>query len=71
MGRKHTWNDMCADCHSTHLQKNYDLATDSYETKWSDINVSCEACHGPGSNHVSMGAIAQERPYKEGNAATA
>jgi predicted CXXCH cytochrome family protein len=42
---------MCADCHSTNLQKNYDAATDAYQTTWTDINVSCEACHGPGSEH--------------------
>jgi Tfp pilus assembly protein PilF len=52
-GRNQTWNYMCADCHSTNLRKNYDLAKDSYATTWSDINVSCESCHGPGSNHVA------------------
>jgi len=51
--RNLTWNYMCADCHSTNLRKNYDLAKDSYATTWSEINVSCEACHGPGSSHVA------------------
>jgi tetratricopeptide (TPR) repeat protein len=51
-GPNQNWNFMCAECHSTNLQKNYDLKTDSFNTKWSEINVSCEACHGPGSNHV-------------------
>src|SRR5262249_41848108 len=51
-GRNQTWNYMCAECHSTNLRKNYDLAKNSYATTWSDINVSCESCHGPGSNHV-------------------
>jgi Flp pilus assembly protein TadD len=51
-GRNQTWNYMCAECHSTNLRKNYDLANDSYVTTWSEINVSCESCHGPGSNHV-------------------
>ena len=46
------WNGMCAECHSTHLQKNYDVKTDTYQTTWSDIDVGCEACHGPGSRHV-------------------
>ena len=46
------WNGMCAECHSTNLKKNYDLKTDTYQTTWSDINVGCEACHGPGSRHV-------------------
>jgi predicted CXXCH cytochrome family protein len=46
-----TWNYQCADCHSTNLRKNYDLQTRSYSTTYSEINVACEACHGPGSNH--------------------
>lgn len=48
------WNYMCAECHSTNLQKNYDLATDTYHTTWSEIDVSCETCHGPGSLHVRL-----------------
>ncbi|GMQ95917.1 MAG: tetratricopeptide repeat protein [Gammaproteobacteria bacterium] len=47
------WNYMCADCHSTNLRRNFDRENDRYETKWSEIDVSCEACHGPGSNHVA------------------
>ncbi len=47
------WNYMCADCHSTDLKKNYQAETDSYQTTFKDINVSCEACHGPGSSHRS------------------
>nr|WP_319392496.1 tetratricopeptide repeat protein [uncultured Desulfobacter sp.] len=47
------WNGMCAECHSTHLRKGYDLTTDTFNTTWSEIDVSCEACHGPGSHHVA------------------
>ena len=52
-GRDQTWNYQCADCHSTDLKKNYDLAANTYATSWSDVDVSCEACHGPGSRHVA------------------
>ena len=45
------WNGMCAECHSTNLQKNYDPVTKTYNTTYSEIDVSCEACHGPGSKH--------------------
>ncbi|MCP4430369.1 MAG: tetratricopeptide repeat protein [Gammaproteobacteria bacterium] len=48
------WNSRCAQCHSTNLQKNYSAKTNSYNTQWSDANVSCEACHGPGSKHVDL-----------------
>ncbi len=63
-GRNQTWNYMCADCHSTNLRKNYDLAKDSYATTWSDINVSCETCHGPGSNHVAWAQARKKGPYQ-------
>jgi predicted CXXCH cytochrome family protein len=52
-GRDQTWNYQCAFCHSTNLKKNYDLATNTYATSWTDLDVSCEACHGPGSRHVA------------------
>ncbi len=51
------WNGMCAECHSTNLQKGYDPGSDSYQTTWSDIDVGCEACHGPGSRHVAWARI--------------
>jgi hypothetical protein len=51
------WNGMCADCHSTNLKKNYDVATGSFDTTWSEIDVSCEACHGPGSLHLAWAEI--------------
>ncbi|HZF14302.1 MAG TPA: tetratricopeptide repeat protein [Steroidobacteraceae bacterium] len=52
-GPAQNWNHMCADCHSTHLEKNYRAGEDRFETKWTDVNVSCEACHGPGSLHMA------------------
>ncbi len=51
------WNGMCAECHSTNLQKNFDATTNSYDTTWSEIDVSCETCHGPGSRHVDWAEI--------------
>lgn len=46
------WNTMCSDCHSTNVRKNYDFETDTFNTKYAIINVNCEACHGPGKQHV-------------------
>jgi len=53
-GLSQNWNTMCADCHSTNLEKNFHLADNKYHTTYSEINVSCEACHGPGSLHVEL-----------------
>jgi predicted CXXCH cytochrome family protein len=60
------WNGMCAQCHSTNLQKNYDPESDSYDTTWSDIDVGCEACHGAGSRHVAWADMPEmARPQTE------
>lgn len=48
------WNTSCADCHSTNLKKNFDAITKTFSTTFSEIDVSCEACHGPGSHHVEL-----------------
>ncbi len=52
-GREQNWNNMCAECHSTDLQKNYDLSSNTFATTWAEISVGCEACHGPGSRHIA------------------
>ncbi len=46
------WNTMCSDCHSTNVKKNFNEKEDSYHTTYALINVSCEACHGPGKEHM-------------------
>jgi len=64
--RQQNWNFMCSDCHSTGVRKNFDAATGNFATAWAEIVVGCEACHGPGSNHVALA-----RDATEGDAATA
>jgi len=61
-GRGMNWNSMCAACHNTRLQKNYDAATDSYHTTMKEGSVSCEACHGPLQAHVDW----QRQPRNRG-----
>ncbi len=56
--RLQNWNFMCAECHSTNLEKGYRFAEDRYETTFSEIDVSCEACHGPASHHVVQAEVA-------------
>ena len=64
-GGGQTWNAMCADCHSTNLHKNFDDNTGVYQTTFTHIDVSCEACHGPGQKHVDF---IQSKQYREGQA---
>ena len=51
------WNYMCANCHTTNLHKNYDVATNMYHTRWSEMSVGCQSCHGPGGLHVERMSI--------------
>ena len=51
----------CAGCHSTGLQIDFQDFTDGDETfksvvtafDYADLNVTCERCHGPGSEHAA------------------
>lgn len=51
-GRGMNWNFMCADCHATAVRKAYVAATDSFDTRYAEAGVGCEACHGPGRAHA-------------------
>jgi predicted CXXCH cytochrome family protein len=46
------WQGRCAECHQTNFKKNYSPKTESYQSKWSELTIGCEACHGPGSTHI-------------------
>jgi len=52
-GNAMKWNTACADCHSTDLHKNFNPETDEFKTTFRAINVGCEGCHGPASQHVN------------------
>jgi len=61
------WNFMCADCHSTDLRKNFDATSNRFNTQWSEINVGCESCHGPGSRHLEWVKAKQAGRSSEDN----
>lgn len=50
--RLFTFNTTCFNCHVSQLATNYDLASDSYKTTWSEPGINCESCHGPASEHI-------------------
>lgn len=53
------WNLFCARCHTTKLNVlNKNVHHTVADTQWVDDGIACEACHGPGSQHVN---------YMEGN----
>jgi len=48
------WNLFCARCHTTHLDiRDNDAAHTVADVAWTDNGIACEACHGPGSQHVN------------------
>jgi Flp pilus assembly protein TadD len=51
-GRYQTANTMCIACHTTGFEKRYDAASDTFASAWQAVNVSCQACHGPGEAHL-------------------
>jgi tetratricopeptide (TPR) repeat protein len=49
---RYTFNTACRGCHVSQLASNYDAASDSYHTTWTEPGINCETCHGPGQAHV-------------------
>jgi len=60
------WNTSCAECHSTDVQKRYDADSDSFNTRFEQIDVGCEACHGPGGEHVKRATAGTLQPDETG-----
>lgn len=50
--RSRLWQVGCGSCHATGLDIGYDSQTDTFDTTWVDGGAGCEACHGPGGNHI-------------------
>jgi predicted CXXCH cytochrome family protein len=65
-GPYQNWNMMCAECHVTGFVKAYDAKRDEYASKWSELGVGCEACHGPASAHLRW-AEAGAKPVPAGS----
>jgi predicted CXXCH cytochrome family protein len=49
-------NHECLDCHTTNLRVDYDEATRQWTTTFTDADVACEDCHGPGAKHSATKA---------------
>lgn len=60
-GNYQTANTMCIVCHTTGYRKNYDSKNRTFESTWTSLNVTCQACHGPGDSHVAW-AKSEKKP---------
>jgi predicted CXXCH cytochrome family protein len=56
-GRYQTGNTMCIACHTTGFEKRYDAQAKAFDSRWSEVNVSCQSCHGPGSRHAEWARL--------------
>ena len=48
------WNANCFNCHGTNIVQGYDLDEKQYRSTWTEMGIGCEACHGPGRQHVAL-----------------
>src|SRR5262245_53456518 len=51
-GSYKNWQSRCAECHQTGFIKGYDPQTRSYQSRWAELTISCESCHGSAKAHV-------------------
>ena len=48
-----SWQLKCAGCHTTGLDLGYDATKKTWDSKWNELAIGCESCHGPGESHVA------------------
>ena len=48
------WNANCFNCHGTNIVQGYDVAEKKYRSTWTEMGIGCEACHGPGREHIAL-----------------
>ena len=63
-GRGMNFNSQCAWCHSTGFHKNYDAATDSYQSSWKEMGVTCIQCHKLADKPDADGCMVQKKDRK-------
>lgn len=47
-----TWSDACDQCHSVRPGYDWSAKTQRGEAEVAELGIACEACHGPGRQHV-------------------
>lgn len=54
------WNEVCIQCHTVHAEPGLNHRSGVFQSRVSELGVACEACHGPGAEHVAL--FAQQAP---------
>jgi predicted CXXCH cytochrome family protein len=61
------WNANCFNCHATNIVQGYDVSENAYKTTWTEMGIGCEACHGPGKQHVELMDAWEKNPASKPN----
>lgn len=48
------WNASCVKCHSVGARPELNHFTQTMDTKVAELGIACEACHGPGEEHIRV-----------------
>ncbi|MBX3412219.1 MAG: hypothetical protein KF708_05825 [Pirellulales bacterium] len=56
-----SWNDVCVNCHAVAGQPRVDEKSGHADTRVAELGIACEACHGPGEEHVRVHTVAQRQ----------
>src|SRR5205823_5475625 len=51
--RSEVWNVVCSRCHATGIEPRVDSERRTMDTRAGELGIACEACHGPGQNHIN------------------
>jgi len=62
----YTWNRVCVKCHAVDGVPGYDAASRTTTTTAAELGIACEACHGPGREHVEAWKGREADPLAEG-----
>lgn len=46
------WSSSCIACHAVAGEPRHDPVRDAFDTRVAELGIACEACHGPGGQHV-------------------
>lgn len=59
-------NTQCIECHTSGFQLGYDAMNDRFDTRWHNLGVGCQSCHGPASEHLqwAQSSNTQTDPHK-------
>ncbi len=53
LGTDARWSN-CQECHGSQIELRYDSTSKGYATRYRDLRINCESCHGPGRRHVEL-----------------